>query len=210
LIRYGDITPITPTGRIISCLCALSGSATIGMLVSVLVDRYQRVYARKLYIYKPEIDFEDYSDDENNDTTSHDLSHFNAHGENSPIVDPDARAKQNLQFENNRKKHSETSTSQLEEEEEPAQSNSNRIHFSIGSVVDEKQTSGENISLKVMSNEQSQPSSSLNVKFELASSSDDEYANLTAIKNDDRRKGNVLKTFQRPLSLDDIRLNNSD
>lgn len=48
--RYGDMTPKTVIGRILACSCALSGPAMIGMLVSVLVDRYQRVYNRKLYI----------------------------------------------------------------------------------------------------------------------------------------------------------------
>ncbi|CAF1563684.1 unnamed protein product, partial [Rotaria sordida] len=69
-VGYGDITPITPAGRVIACLCGLCGATTIGMLVSILVDRYQRVYARKLYINEDIIDFHDLSDDENNDTDS--------------------------------------------------------------------------------------------------------------------------------------------
>lgn len=40
---YGDIYPITHTGRTIACLCALSGASIIGMLISVLLDRYQRI-----------------------------------------------------------------------------------------------------------------------------------------------------------------------
>jgi hypothetical protein len=67
---YGDIVPITPIGRILSCLCALFGSATIAVLVSVLVDRYQRVYARKLYIQEEIIDFHDYTYESNNDIDS--------------------------------------------------------------------------------------------------------------------------------------------
>jgi hypothetical protein len=47
--------PISPVGRILTCLCALSGPATIGMLVSVLVGRYQRVYNRKMYISQSKI-----------------------------------------------------------------------------------------------------------------------------------------------------------
>lgn len=42
--------PITVIGRIVACLCALVGSGMMGMLVSILVDRYQRVYARKMYV----------------------------------------------------------------------------------------------------------------------------------------------------------------
>ena len=37
------------------------------MLVPVLVDRYQRVYSQKLYLKDEIIDFDQYSDDDNND-----------------------------------------------------------------------------------------------------------------------------------------------
>ncbi|UJR24520.1 hypothetical protein I4U23_005895 [Adineta vaga] len=33
-VGYGDMYPITPIGRILSCLCALFGAATMGMLIS--------------------------------------------------------------------------------------------------------------------------------------------------------------------------------
>lgn len=49
LHRYGDMYPITAIGRVLACLCALFGAATTGMLVSVLVDRYQRIYNRKKF-----------------------------------------------------------------------------------------------------------------------------------------------------------------
>ncbi|CAF0996699.1 unnamed protein product [Rotaria sp. Silwood1] len=45
-VGYGDIVPVTALGRLIAALCALSGVGTIAMLVSVLVDRYQRVYTK--------------------------------------------------------------------------------------------------------------------------------------------------------------------
>jgi hypothetical protein len=41
--------PVTVIGRILACSCALFGIATCGILVSVLVDRYQRVYNRKQF-----------------------------------------------------------------------------------------------------------------------------------------------------------------
>ncbi|CAF4296610.1 unnamed protein product, partial [Rotaria sp. Silwood2] len=44
---YGDMYPITVIGRILACICAYFGVATSGILVSILVDRYQRVYSRK-------------------------------------------------------------------------------------------------------------------------------------------------------------------
>ncbi len=65
--------PITPVGRVLTCLCALSGPATMGMLVSVLVDRYQRVYNRKMYVSEPEmpsIDFDMADDADDDDMTS--------------------------------------------------------------------------------------------------------------------------------------------
>ena len=72
LSRYGDISPNTPAGRVIACLCALSGAGTIAMLVSVLVDRYQRVFNRKLYVEPVQIDFDDYSDGDDDTTESQD------------------------------------------------------------------------------------------------------------------------------------------
>ena len=47
--------PVTAVGRLLTCLCALLGSATMGMLTSVLVDRYQRVFNRKMYISEPDV-----------------------------------------------------------------------------------------------------------------------------------------------------------
>ncbi|CAF4973244.1 unnamed protein product, partial [Rotaria sp. Silwood1] len=95
-VGYGDITPITPVGRIVACLCGLCGATTIGMLVSILVDRYQRVFARKLYINEDIIDPHDFSDDENNDGDSR-VGSFQLHQRYSmkDIEDPDARAKFN-------------------------------------------------------------------------------------------------------------------
>jgi hypothetical protein len=59
--RYGDMYPITVGGRIISCLCAVVGAGMMGMLVSVLVDRYQRVYNRKMYVPDIEISSEEFN-----------------------------------------------------------------------------------------------------------------------------------------------------
>ncbi|CAF2030182.1 unnamed protein product [Rotaria magnacalcarata] len=41
--------PTTVIGRILACTCAYFGVATSGILVSILVDRYQRVYNRKRF-----------------------------------------------------------------------------------------------------------------------------------------------------------------
>ncbi|CAF3627655.1 unnamed protein product [Rotaria sordida] len=44
--RYGDMVPVTALGRLTAVICALAGVGTIGMLVSVLVDRYHRIVFR--------------------------------------------------------------------------------------------------------------------------------------------------------------------
>lgn len=64
--RYGDLAPVTVGGRIIACFCALSGTGTIAMLTSVIVDRYQRVYNRRMYIKPEKIRHEDIFTDEQN------------------------------------------------------------------------------------------------------------------------------------------------
>ncbi|CAF3894258.1 unnamed protein product [Rotaria magnacalcarata] len=69
-VGYGDIVPITALGRLIAIMCAFSGVGTIGMFVSVIVDRYQRVFTRKLYIKPEKIDFNAYPDQENEDLES--------------------------------------------------------------------------------------------------------------------------------------------
>ncbi|CAF1075298.1 unnamed protein product [Rotaria sordida] len=95
-VGYGDITPITPIGRIISCLCGLVGAATIGMLVSVLVDRYQRIYARTLFINEEQIDIDDYSDDENNDADSENVNLYSIRRRNTKSADNNAREEENV------------------------------------------------------------------------------------------------------------------
>ncbi|CAF0834078.1 unnamed protein product [Adineta ricciae] len=55
-VGYGDLTPVTPLGRGLACFGAIYGMAIVSMLVSVLVDRYQRVFTRKRFLT------EDYTD----------------------------------------------------------------------------------------------------------------------------------------------------
>ena len=47
--------PVTAVGRVLTCLCAFVGAGMVGMLISILVDRYQRVYNRKMYVPQDEI-----------------------------------------------------------------------------------------------------------------------------------------------------------
>jgi hypothetical protein len=59
--------PITAIGRVLACVCALLGVAIGGMLVSVLVDRYQRVYNRKQFFPEQIISAIDSSASEHDD-----------------------------------------------------------------------------------------------------------------------------------------------
>lgn len=219
LFSYGDIYPITPVGRIIACLCALCGAATIGMLVSVLVDRYQRVFARKLYINEDIIDFDDYSDDENNDTDSRRSSAQLRRRQ--AIVDPDARAKDNAAYELDRNTLEIPSADRQDVIANPVSASNSGVHFIIGYVDDDnqqtsrdlletirsavalRQTTDDNIQLNIVADEQ-QPSSAHGVKFRLSLSSendsDDDNEALTEIVSGCESKGNVLKKFQCPPS----------
>ncbi|CAF3500684.1 unnamed protein product [Rotaria socialis] len=69
-VGYGDIVPITALGRLLAIMCAFSGVGTIGMFVSVIVDRYQRVFTRKLYIKPEKIDFNAFPGQESEDLES--------------------------------------------------------------------------------------------------------------------------------------------
>ena len=230
LFRYGDIYPITPIGRIISCLCALFGAATIGMLVSVLVDRYQRCFARKLYINEEIVDLHDYSDDENNDIDSRNGSgQLHRRANTRPIEDPDARARDNAAFEKNSDDKNGTTviipSSDVQDVIENSMSRPNsRVRFIIGyvnegdkhetshdlletisSTVARKQTTSDNIQLNIIPDEQQQRRSSpYAVKFQLSMSSeddaDDDDEEFTEIISGCGSKGNVLKKFQSPPS----------
>lgn len=49
VFRYGDLAPVTATGRALACVMSVFGITILSMLASVLVDRYQRVYSRKRF-----------------------------------------------------------------------------------------------------------------------------------------------------------------
>ena len=69
--------PVTIAGRILACACSFSGLATSAMLVSVLVERYQRVYTRKQFLPDPvmaALNSSDSEDDEKQDFINRKLS----------------------------------------------------------------------------------------------------------------------------------------
>ncbi|CAF4364562.1 unnamed protein product, partial [Adineta steineri] len=140
-VGYGDIYPITPIGRVISCLCALFGAATIGMLVSVLVDRYQRVFARRLYVNDDDdVDLHEYSDDESSGIDSRAGSGRLPRRNNSKLIeDPDARAKANAAFETDDNTMEITPPINTQDiVENPLHQSTTRTHFIIGYVDKEE------------------------------------------------------------------------
>ncbi|CAF0941967.1 unnamed protein product [Didymodactylos carnosus] len=93
---YGDMYPITAIGRTLGCLCAIFGQAAIGMAVSVLVDRYQRVYTRKLYIdaKDDEMEFYESSDDDDDDDIESQTGVNSKQHKKDIGADPDALARE--------------------------------------------------------------------------------------------------------------------
>ncbi|CAF4457353.1 unnamed protein product, partial [Rotaria sp. Silwood2] len=88
---YGDMYPITVTGRIFACTCAYFGVATGGILVSILVDRYQRVYNRKKFY--PEqiisaVDPNESEHEEKQEFINRKLSEVKHFVSNIPIIPP--------------------------------------------------------------------------------------------------------------------------
>ncbi|CAF0913555.1 unnamed protein product [Rotaria sp. Silwood1] len=229
-VGYGDITPITPMGRIVSCICALFGAATMGMLVSVLVGRYERVYVRTVFIDEAVIDFFDYPNDENDDINSQELNQSLEQQTSSQIEDVDIQTKANVINDNNTLKTPSTPFGQYREN--PMKSIGSPTHFIIGyvknenreipnnliekvnSIIANKQTPGNNISVNIVSDQNIQESLPFDVQCQLESSSDEESADnddnesLTEIRHGFKSQGSVLKTFQRCESETDDELKN--
>jgi hypothetical protein len=170
----------------IACLCALSGAGTIAMLVSVLVDRYQRVYTRKLYIKPEKIDLDESPDDDKHDLESEpiyrsqnpevDDTDLEEKQEEAPQIYRDKDASEGNNGEENISNAPLSSSSLLD----PVRQNSNQLHVIISyndgdnnetsnnllgkiiSVASEKQFTDSNIAVKVISDaELSQSSLSL-------------------------------------------------
>ena len=83
--------PITVIGRILAVICAYFGVTTSAMLVSVLVDRYKRVYNRKQFFPEHIISTADLSDrerDDKHDFLRRNLSESKRFGSSRPIIPP--------------------------------------------------------------------------------------------------------------------------
>ncbi|CAF3897505.1 unnamed protein product [Rotaria sordida] len=88
---YGDMYPITVLGRVFACACAYFGVATGGILISILVDRYQRVYNRKKFFPEqiiPAVDPNESEHDEKQDFINKRLTEPNRVLSNKQILPP--------------------------------------------------------------------------------------------------------------------------
>jgi hypothetical protein len=190
-VGYGDMIPITPIGRMVACLCALSGSATIGVLVSVLVDRYQRVFARKLFVNEAPIDFDDYSDGESSDI---ELETHPQVTETLSALVPVPLSVQTALPSNSKQLHFIFGYVQDEEQDV-----SPDLLETVRAIIAEKQMAGHTLMFSLIAHEARRSHSPYDVKFELSSSEEEDEGGdqLTEIFGGSRSKGNVLKTFQR-------------
>lgn len=203
------MAPITPMGRIIACVCALCGASTIGVLVSVLVDRYQRVYARKLYVNEEPIDFEDRSEESENEEIELRI-------EDDSIPIPEVRGSMPITGMNVQRSHSLPAPGTYTTDEQL-----DRLYFILGYVIDPRDEVSDECFEKIQSiliekheygfdfyfhRIASDPVPESNeVKFEISSTgSEDNNEDLeedgdafTEIATGCHGRGNVLKTFYR-------------
>lgn len=55
-VGYGDVSPITPLGKIISTLTALLGVATVAMFAGIIASSFSRQVARRQRIFEQELE----------------------------------------------------------------------------------------------------------------------------------------------------------
>lgn len=189
------------------------------MLVSILVDRYQRVFARKLYKDNEIVDYHDLSDDDN-DSESRFNSGILRRFSHSKLMEHTAAKIHTALVKHTTNTNPTTDTSAASDIEvidgDPMNPHNKPVRFVIGyadsdeddksseliqtvsSVVANKQSAGENLELSILSTERPQ-SNPYNIKFQLSLPSDEETDDdeeLTEITEGLGAKGNVLKKFQ--------------
>ena len=45
-VGYGDITPVTPIGKLVGSICGVSGVLTIAMVVPIITNHFEFFYKR--------------------------------------------------------------------------------------------------------------------------------------------------------------------
>ena len=184
------------------------------MLVSVLVGRYQSVYARKLYINEETIDFNDFSDD---DDTESRISIQSSRARRPKVVhkDPSFDSPSTVPTE-----MTEPVLITTAKATPSVEKRTNDLHFIIGYVDDERQVTsrdlmdkisnlvaarnltGNQARLNIIANEQDEENEAVDqgVQFDIASLTDGEHDDIeqfTEIGKGRSDKNSVLMKFQR-------------
>ncbi|CAF4436778.1 unnamed protein product [Rotaria socialis] len=190
-LGYGDIIPITILGRIISCFCALCGTATMGILTSVLVGRYQQVYAQTIFIDEETLDFYKYFNSEDERINSIHLKRSSNYHEISNIENSNEQAMETIIDQTNTTEVPQILNSQSIKMN-TMKSISNQTYFILGyvknrrqsisqallekinAIIEKNRRFGITLSLNIISGEMNSEFSAMDVKFQLGSPSSDE------------------------------------
>ncbi|CAF3939402.1 unnamed protein product [Rotaria magnacalcarata] len=200
-LGYGDIIPITTAGRIISCFCALCGTATMGILTSVLVGRYRHVYAQTIFIDEEALDFYKYFNKEDERINSMPFKRSSNYHEILNIENSNEPAMENI--------IDQTNTTEVPQilnvqsiKMNTMESISNQKYFILGyvkhrkqtisqallekinAIIEKKRRLGITLSLNIISDKMNSEFSTMDVKFQLGSSSSDEESSAEDNDND--------------------------
>jgi hypothetical protein len=135
LFRYGDLSPITPIGRALASLCAIFGISVVSMLVSVLAERYQRVYTRKLFLNEQYSDNLVFEEDEINDPSLQSQTSIQEQNESIEIIDEN---------------HSIFKTISKDEEIKMSENSTEKMRFVIGFQADDSTKNQETIMTEII------------------------------------------------------------
>ena len=177
----------------------------IGMLVSVLVDRYQRVFTRQLYVEDETIDFGDYSGDELNDTDTRSMNESQGRRRtlSKEIEDPDARARANAEYEHDENEIGDTlnvptNLEPSDMREHRISRDSNRVHFIIGYIDDQTQEISKELLNSINTLVAQKQLSGNNIQLNIIADDQQIIAPITEIRIEPEQKENVFKIFQYP------------
>ena len=130
---------MTPLGRALASLCAIFGISVVSMLVSVLAERYQRVYTRKLFLNEQYSDNLVFEDDELND----------------PSIQSQTSIQEPSDFRGTLEENSSFEGISREDESEgrnTSESSTDKIQFVIGFISDDSKKNNETTMTETIKN----------------------------------------------------------
>ena len=87
-VGYGDVSPITPFGKLVGAFTALMGVCTVALLTGIVASAFANQLARKRQMFEAEVS----SALEDGILTGDEVEHLNSLKENYHISDEQARA----------------------------------------------------------------------------------------------------------------------